>query len=106
MENAWACSLFGSPHTAATCWAVRLVVFFFDGSTTRALEPGRTTVVLHAALKRSNWSSKTVSISNAFYNKITTKYLKIDYNTLKVNSKAVIFDIKAVLDKNISDIRL
>lgn len=34
------------------------------------------------------------------------KYLKIDYNTLKVNSKAVIFDIKAVLDKNISDIRL
>ena len=34
------------------------------------------------------------------------RYLKIDYNTLKVNSKAVIFDIKAVLDKNISDIRL
>ena len=34
------------------------------------------------------------------------KYLKIDYNTLKVNSKAVISDIKAVLDKNISDIRL
>jgi len=34
------------------------------------------------------------------------KYLKIDYNALKVDSKAVIFDIKAVLDKNISDIRL
>ena len=34
------------------------------------------------------------------------KYLKIDYSTLKADSKAVIFDIKAVLDKNISDIRL
>ena len=34
------------------------------------------------------------------------KYLKIDYSTLKADSKAVIFDIKAVLDKDISDIRL